>query len=69
MIKFCGYDWITEERWGQIHPEKPDWELPCERRLELLPVPAQEKGPMIHSHRNSFSSTQDTIRLNAENRL
>ena len=22
MIKFCGYDWITEERWGKIHPEK-----------------------------------------------
>jgi len=22
MIKFCGYDWLTQERWGIIHPEK-----------------------------------------------
>jgi hypothetical protein len=21
-IKFCGYEWITEERWGAVHPEK-----------------------------------------------
>ena len=24
-IRWKGYEWITEERWGQIHPEKPDW--------------------------------------------
>lgn len=22
-IKWCGYEWLTEERWGQIHPVKP----------------------------------------------
>ena len=22
MIKFCGYDWLTKERWGNIHPDK-----------------------------------------------
>ena len=22
-IKWCGYEWITQERWGQIHPTKP----------------------------------------------
>ena len=22
-IKWCGYEWITQERWGQIHPIKP----------------------------------------------
>jgi beta-glucanase (GH16 family) len=22
MIKFCGYNWLTQERWGNIHPEK-----------------------------------------------
>jgi beta-glucanase (GH16 family) len=21
-ISFCGYNWITQERWGQVHPEK-----------------------------------------------
>jgi beta-glucanase (GH16 family) len=24
-MNWCGYDWITEERWGKIHPEKLDW--------------------------------------------
>lgn len=24
-IKWAGYDWLTQERWGQIHPEKPNW--------------------------------------------
>ena len=23
MIRFCGYDWIPQERWGQMHPDKP----------------------------------------------
>ena len=23
MIRWAGYDWLTEERWGQMHPEKP----------------------------------------------
>ena len=22
-IKWCGYEWLTQERWGQIHPIKP----------------------------------------------
>ncbi len=22
MIKWCNYEWLTQERWGQIHPEK-----------------------------------------------
>ena len=22
-IKWCGYEWLTQERWGQIHPVKP----------------------------------------------
>jgi len=24
-IRWCGYDWITQERWGQIHPKKNLW--------------------------------------------
>lgn len=24
-IRWCGYDWITQERWGQIHPKKNFW--------------------------------------------
>ena len=24
-IRWKGYEWITEERWGQVHPEKPNW--------------------------------------------
>ena len=24
-INWCGYEWITQERWGQVHPEKPNW--------------------------------------------
>lgn len=24
-MEWCGYNWITEERWGQIHPTKLDW--------------------------------------------
>jgi len=23
LINWSGYEWITQERWGQIHPEKP----------------------------------------------
>jgi beta-glucanase (GH16 family) len=23
MINWCGYDWLTQERWGNIHPDKP----------------------------------------------
>ena len=23
MIEWCGYEWLTQERWGQIHPIKP----------------------------------------------
>ena len=23
IINWSGYEWITQERWGQIHPEKP----------------------------------------------
>jgi beta-glucanase (GH16 family) len=23
MIHWSGYDWITQERWGQVHPQKP----------------------------------------------
>ncbi len=22
-IKWCGYEWLTQERWGEIHPVKP----------------------------------------------
>ena len=22
-MKWCGYEWITQERWGDIHPDKP----------------------------------------------
>ena len=22
-LRWCGYEWLKEERWGQIHPEKP----------------------------------------------
>ena len=22
-INWSGYEWITQERWGDIHPEKP----------------------------------------------
>lgn len=25
MLRWKGYDWIQQERWGQVHPEKPDW--------------------------------------------
>jgi beta-glucanase (GH16 family) len=25
MIKWSGYDWLQQERWGQIHLEKPHW--------------------------------------------
>ena len=24
-IRWKGYEWITEERWGQVHPEKSHW--------------------------------------------
>lgn len=24
-IFWSGYEWITQERWGQVHPEKPHW--------------------------------------------
>ena len=24
-INWCGYNWIPQERWGQIHPEKKEW--------------------------------------------
>lgn len=24
-ISWSGYDWIKQERWGQIHPQKPHW--------------------------------------------
>jgi len=24
-IKWQGYEWITQERWGQVHPEKSHW--------------------------------------------
>lgn len=24
-FSWCGYEWITQERWGQIHPEKSHW--------------------------------------------
>ena len=24
-VNWQGYEWITQERWGQIHPEKPHW--------------------------------------------
>ena len=24
-IKWCGYEWITQERWGEIHPDKKHW--------------------------------------------
>jgi beta-glucanase (GH16 family) len=24
-IRWCGYEWLTQERWGQVHPEKPNW--------------------------------------------
>ena len=24
-INWCGYDWITNERWGEVHPDKPNW--------------------------------------------
>jgi hypothetical protein len=24
-FEWCGYEWITQERWGQIHPEKSHW--------------------------------------------
>ena len=23
IINWCGYEWLTQERWGQIHPEHP----------------------------------------------
>ena len=23
MIKFCNYEWIPKERWGEVHPDKP----------------------------------------------
>ena len=22
---WCGYEWIKQERWGKIHPDKPQW--------------------------------------------
>lgn len=25
MIEWNGYQWLQQERWGQVHPEKPDW--------------------------------------------
>lgn len=24
-ISWCGYEWITQERWGQVHPDKSHW--------------------------------------------
>lgn len=24
-IKWSGYSWLTQERWGQVHPDKPNW--------------------------------------------
>lgn len=24
-FQWCGYNWITQERWGEIHPEKSHW--------------------------------------------
>ena len=24
-VNWQGYEWITQERWGQVHPEKPHW--------------------------------------------
>lgn len=24
-IKWQGYEWITQERWGQVHPQKSNW--------------------------------------------
>ena len=24
-ISWCGYNWIPQERWGQIHPDKKHW--------------------------------------------
>ena len=24
-IKWCGYEWLTQERWGKIHPDKSHW--------------------------------------------
>lgn len=24
-IEWCGYEWITQERWGQVHPDKKYW--------------------------------------------
>jgi beta-glucanase (GH16 family) len=25
QFKWQGYEWITQERWGQVHPDKPHW--------------------------------------------
>lgn len=25
MLRWSGYDWLQQERWGQIHSEKPHW--------------------------------------------
>ena len=25
MINWSGYQWLQQERWGQVHPEKPHW--------------------------------------------
>jgi beta-glucanase (GH16 family) len=24
-MNWSGYEWITQERWGQVHPDKPEW--------------------------------------------
>ena len=24
-IFWCGHEWITSERWGQVHPDKSHW--------------------------------------------
>lgn len=24
-FNWCGYNWLTSERWGQVHPEKTNW--------------------------------------------
>jgi seryl-tRNA synthetase len=44
MIQFCGYNWLTQERWGNIHPEKSyevleEMSLYVQRLLQKLELP------------------------------
>lgn len=67
-IKWAGYEWLTQERWGDMHPEKPEvWydpsaiEIDSNDYLRLKARPSPKRSNPINIDPEKFESCYSPV--------